>query len=59
MTNFKKVPKEVRKELNKLYREGQITRKQLMDQMRNGLFDQDRLELKKKFKRLLDRIPYK
>ncbi|WP_207903289.1 hypothetical protein [Hazenella coriacea] len=53
------MPKEVRKELNKLYREGQITRKQLMDQMRNGLFDQDRLELKERFKRLLDKIPYK
>ncbi|SFJ15175.1 hypothetical protein [Thermoflavimicrobium dichotomicum] len=47
------VPKKVRHELNRLYRMGEITKKQLMDQMRNGLFDHERLAMKKKLEKIL------
>ncbi|WP_168188851.1 hypothetical protein [Thermoflavimicrobium daqui] len=49
------VPKKVRHELNRLYRMGEISKKQLMDQMKNGLFDHERLAVKKKLKRLLEK----
>ncbi|WP_168188852.1 hypothetical protein [Thermoflavimicrobium daqui] len=51
-----KVPRKERKELNKLYREGTITRKQLMYRMRNGLFDHERLATKEKFNQFVSRL---
>jgi hypothetical protein len=53
MEHIKKLPIEKRRELNRLYRNGVISRKQLMEKMKNGLFDHERLELKEKFKRLI------
>ncbi|MBA4496372.1 hypothetical protein ACFO25_02355 [Paenactinomyces guangxiensis] len=59
MGEFEKVPEEVRRELNKLYREGAITRKQLMQRMKNGLFDHERLAVKEKFKKWAEKYNFK
>ncbi len=59
MGDFKMVPEEVRKELNRLYREGAIDRKQLMHRMKNGLFDHERLAVKEKFKKLIEKYDIK
>ncbi|SEN30528.1 hypothetical protein [Lihuaxuella thermophila] len=59
MGDFKMVPEEVRKELNRLYREGVITRKQLMKRMKNGLFDHERLAVKEKFEKLIEKYDIK
>jgi hypothetical protein len=52
---LRKLPLEERKRLNKLYREGAISRKQLMRKMKNGLFDHDRLAVKDKFMKCIKR----
>lgn len=54
MEEIHKLPVEERRKLNKLYREGAITRKQLMQRMKNGLFDHERLAVKEKFNRLVN-----
>jgi len=51
-----RVPQKERRHLNKLYREGTISRKQLMDKMKNGLFDHERLAIKEKFDKFVSRI---
>ncbi|SFJ14434.1 hypothetical protein [Thermoflavimicrobium dichotomicum] len=51
-----KVPQQERRELNKLYREGTITRKQLMSRMKKGLFDHERLAMKEKFNQFMNRF---
>jgi len=55
MEEIHKLPVEERRRLNKLYREGAISRKQLMQRMKNGLFDHDRLAVKEKFKKFLNK----
>lgn len=59
MVDFEKVPEHVRKELNKMYREGTITRKQMMQRMKNGLFDHERLAVKEKFMKLMEKYHLK
>lgn len=51
MDDFEHLSKKVRHELNKLYRNGEITKKQLMEQMKNGWFDHERLKIKEKFQK--------
>jgi 6-phosphogluconate dehydrogenase len=50
---IRKLPPEERKRLNKLYREGMISRKQFMQKMKNGFFDHERLAVKEKFIKLI------
>ncbi|MBH8605380.1 hypothetical protein [Thermoactinomyces sp. CICC 10522] len=52
---FRTLPPEERKRLNKLYREGSISRKQFMQKMKNGFFDHERLAVKEKFTRLMQK----
>ncbi|AUS08922.1 hypothetical protein C1X05_08730 [Laceyella sacchari] len=49
MNQIQKLPVEERRRLNRLYRKGSITRKQFMQLMKNGLFDHERLEMKRKY----------
>lgn len=51
MDNLDHLSEKVRHELNKLYRNGDITKKQFMEQMKNGWFDHDRLKIKDKFQK--------
>jgi hypothetical protein len=48
-----KLPVEERRRLNRLYREGSITRRQFVHLMRNGLFDDERLQVKEKYLRFV------
>jgi hypothetical protein len=50
------IPQKVRHELNRLYRMGEISKKQLMEEMKNGLFDHERLAVKKKWEKLLAKV---
>ncbi|SFW97980.1 hypothetical protein SAMN04487866_10125 [Thermoactinomyces sp. DSM 45891] len=49
MDDFEHLSQHVRHELSRLYRDGEITKKQLMEQMKNGWFDHERMKIKEKF----------
>ncbi|TCP64572.1 hypothetical protein [Baia soyae] len=49
MDDFEHLSQNVRHELSRLYRNGEITKKQLMEQMKNGWFDHERMKIKEKF----------
>ncbi|MGA8942344.1 MAG: hypothetical protein WB502_06435 [Thermoactinomyces sp.] len=54
MTQVRKKPSfEERRKLNKMYRDGELTREELMEKMKNGLFDHERLKVKQKFLKLI------
>jgi hypothetical protein len=55
MGNFQLIPESVRRKLNQLYREGKITKEQLMEKMRNGWFDSERKALRRRFEELMER----
>lgn len=59
MTQGRKPSYEERKKLNKMYREGLLTREELMEKMKNGLFDHERLKVKQKFIKLFKSDPSK
>jgi hypothetical protein len=50
---------EERKKLNRMYREGLLSREELMEKMKNGLFDHERLKVKRKFVKLFKSNPSK
>ncbi|MBD1371508.1 hypothetical protein IC620_03950 [Hazenella sp. IB182357] len=52
MDSNEKLPADKRRELNRQYREGEISKKQLMEKMKNGWFDRERLSLREKFDKL-------
>lgn len=53
MTQVRKPSFEERKKWNKMYRDGELTREELMEKMKNGLFDHERLKVKQKFLKLI------
>ncbi|MBA4603631.1 hypothetical protein [Thermoactinomyces mirandus] len=53
MAQVRKPSFEERKKLNKMYRDGELTREELMEKMKNGLFDHERLKVKQKFLKLI------
>lgn len=59
MTQGRKPSYEERKKLNRMYREGLLTREEFMEKMKNGLFDHERLKVKQKFIKLFKSNPSK
>ncbi|KYQ87936.1 MULTISPECIES: hypothetical protein [Thermoactinomyces] len=59
MTQGRKPSYEERKKLNRMYREGLLSREELMEKMKNGLFDHERLKVKRKFVKLFKSNPSK
>ncbi|KFZ40886.1 hypothetical protein H1R82_02435 [Thermoactinomyces intermedius] len=59
MMQGRKPSYEERKKLNRMYREGLLSREELMEKMKNGLFDHERLKVKRKFVKLFKSNPSK
>lgn len=56
MEQMPKLPVDERRRLNRLYREGSISRKQFIHLMKNGLFDDERLQVKEKYLRFIKQV---